>query len=344
MKGAEELNRVVAVTTGDVLANDALKVLRNKSKLMNKSVARRLLGESLDLSDKQIADAVEKGAFSQKSLEKIYFTAHTSTQGLADPAFMPTFMGRKYTKPFTLFYRIAYRVQENVYKNAYRPMIDNGEVAPMLRYVAGSVSAGYALQNVYYKAFNSNPDAFKPEMKLKDFAKSTIDVSKGEISWDEYRNGILIPLERLNSYAVKGEMYALGSTLMEEDRRQGGFMAMYTPAVLQMVYKMLGAVSQIFEGATILLDKDANGQDAVLLKKGFRQIGEAIPVSNDIMKAIESNWLKKDLRHFKNIRMFQSEYRKDVRNIESVGTFNDDVTKSLMYRQLQGTLYSNKTT
>ena len=344
MKGAEELNRVVAVTTGDVLANDALKVLRNKSKLMNKSVARRLLGESLDLSDKQIADAVEKGAFSQKSLEKIYFTAHTSTQGLADPAFMPTFMGRKYTKPFTLFYRIAYRVQENVYKNAYRPMIDNGEVAPMLRYVAGSVSAGYALQNVYYKAFNSNPDAFKPEMKLKDFAKSTIDVSKGEISWDEYRNGILIPLERLNSYAVKGEMYALGSTLMEEDRRQGGFMAMYTPAVLQMGYKMLGAVSQIFEGATKLLDKDANGQDAVLLKKGFRQIGEAIPVSNDIMKAIESNWLKKDLRHFKNIRMFQSEYRKDVRNIESVGTFNDDVTKSLMYRQLQGTLYSNKTT
>ena len=41
------------------------------------------------------------------------------------------------------------------------------------------------------------------------------------------------------------------------------------------------------------------------------------------------------------MRITQAEYKKDVRNIESVGTFNDDVTKSLMYKQLQGNLYSN---
>jgi len=346
MQKAEELNRVVATTTGDVVATDALRVLRNQPiKMfsgMDKSTARRVLGEALELSDKQIADAVETGAFSQKALDKIYFTAHASTQGLADPVFMPRFMSKRGFKPFTLFYRIAYRVQENVYKNAFRPMIDNGEVAPMLRYVAGSTAAGYALQNLYFDAFNSNPKAFKPEMKLKDFAKSTIDVSKGEISWDEYRNNIVIPLERMNDYAVKGEMYALGSGIMDQDQASGGFFQAYTPAIVQMPFRMIGAFKQIFKGGAMLLDKDANGQDVALLKAGAKAVLEAVPLSNDIIKGLEANWLKKDLRHFKNMRMLQAEYRKDIRNIESVGQFNDDVTKSLMYKQLQATLYSQK--
>ena len=345
MKKAEEVNRVVSTVSGDILADNALKVLRNQPismfRGMDKSTARRVLGEALDLSDKQIADAVETGVFSQRAIDKIYFTAHSSTQGLPDPVFMPHFMSTQFMKPFTLFYRIAYRVTENVYKNAYRPLIDNGEIAPMARYIAASMGAGYALQNTYYQLFNSHPKAFKPEQRLKDLKKSTIDVARGDIDWDTYRNQIVVPIERLNDYAIKGEMFGIGSGLMEQDMKQGGFMARYTPAIIQMPFRMAGAVSQIFRGGTKLLDKDANGQDAALLKQGFRAIGEAIPISNDIMKTIESNWARENLRHFKNMRITQAEYKKDVRNIESVGTFNDDVTKSLMYKQLQGNLYSN---
>jgi hypothetical protein len=345
MKKAEEVNRVVSTVSGDILADNALKVLRNQPismfRGMDKSTARRVLGEALDLSDKQIADAVETGVFSQRAIDKIYFTAHSSTQGLPDPVFMPHFMSTQFMKPFTLFYRIAYRVTENVYKNAYRPLIDNGEIAPMARYIAASMGAGYALQNTYYQLFNSHPKAFKPEQRLKDLKKSTIDVARGDIDWDTYRNQIVVPIERLNDYAIKGEMFGIGSGLMEQDMKQGGFMARYTPAIIQMPFRMVGAVSQIFRGGTKLLDKDANGQDAALLKQGFRAIGEAIPISNDIMKTIESNWARENLRHFKNMRITQAEYKKDVRNIEAVGTFNDDVTKSLMYKQLQGNLYSN---
>ena len=347
MKKAEELNRVVAVTSGDIVARDALKVLRNKPPSMifnmDKSVARRILGEALDLSDKQISDAISKGSFSQGALDRIYFTAHSSTQGLADPVFMPTVMGKRNIKPFTLFYRIAYRVTENIYKNVYRPLLDNGEVAPMLRYMAASTAAGAAIQNMYYYAFNERPKTFKPGMRLKDLAKSTSQVAKGEISFKDYTSEFVLPLERYFDYARKGEMFGIWNGFFEDgDMRQGGFMARYTPAIVQMPFRMVGAMGTMFKGGgKALMGADEAEVGKVMLKRGMREITEAIPVANDIIKAIEGNWTKKDLRHFKNFRILQGEYKSDIRNQSPIGAFNQDVSKNLMYKQLQANLYSN---
>ena len=178
MERAEYTNRLVAVSSGDLMAQDALKVLRNKPvgffSGMDKSVARRVLKESLDLSDEQIVASIKKGSFGQDALDKIYFMAHSTTQGLADPVFMPKFMGKSWVKPFTLFYRIAYRVQENVYKNAYRPLIDNGEVAPMMRYIAATTTAGAALQNMTWKMNNQDPKTFSDAGK--DFVPTGVKI------------------------------------------------------------------------------------------------------------------------------------------------------------------------
>ena len=135
----------------DIALRKAIAVGAAKDTDMSRRIAALKAG---GYTPEQIADAVETGVFSQRAIDKIYFTAHSSTQGLPDPVFMPHFMSTQFMKPFTLFYRIAYRVTENVYKNAYRPLIDNGEIAPMARYIAASMGAGYALQNTYYQLFN----------------------------------------------------------------------------------------------------------------------------------------------------------------------------------------------
>ncbi len=350
MERAEYTNRLVSVASGDLMAQDALKVLRNKPvgffSGMDKSVARRVLKESLELSDEQISASIKKGAFGQDALDKIYFMSHSTTQGLADPVFMPKFMGKKFVKPLTLFYRIAYRVQENVYKNAYRPLIDNGEVAPMMRYVAATTTAGAVLQNITWKMNNQDPKAFADAGK--DFIPTNLSavVNPGikgekpttfnpiELSPEEVRR---ISLQRAFEYFIEGEGLALASGIAE-DRP---IMQQFTPAVIQMPKKMIGALATFSEGALKGLGDDANGADELLMKKGIREMVEAIPVANQIIKIVEGNINKINFKEFQNLRSKQSEYRRDIQNKESMATFNDDVHKTLFYKTTQRILYSD---
>tara|TARA_R110000787_G_scaffold278694_2_gene388544 strand:- start:362 stop:5254 length:4893 start_codon:yes stop_codon:yes gene_type:complete len=310
MRTAEQKNRLFSVAVGDIAADDALKILGNKTDgvffQMDKSQARRVLDDVLKVDGWE--KSVGKG-FTEAQKNQIYFKAHTMTQGLAEAAYLPRGMSNTYAKPFTLFYRIAYRVTENVYKNAYRPLLENGEVAPMMRYVAASAGAGAAIQNMYYAVHNTDPVKFQSAP------------------------------ERFWNYFVDGEGLGLFSALAETDRP---IMQSLTPAILQNGQKIIGATSLVIQGT---FANDTPGQREVLLKEAGRQLIQAVPIANDIVSSITKRTNKETLTRFKTFRQKQGAYKSDILGTDysTRASFSPAVTKSLMYKQLQANLYSDRT-
>ena len=311
MKKTEQANRLLSVAVSEVAADDALKVLAGKSEGLfaniDKSSARRILEDVFKVDGWE--KAVKKGSFTEDQLNQIYFRGHTLTQGLADPTALPRFMSNAYAKPFTLFYRIAYRVTENVFQNAYKPLVQNGEVAPMLRYIGASVGAGAAIQNMYYTVHNTDPDKF---------------VSAPERFWN---------------YFVDGEGLGIFSALAETNRPIAQSL---TPAIVQNGQNLLGAASLVAQGT---FASETPGQRQVLLKEAGNQITKAIPIANDIVNGIRKRTDKKTETRFRTFRQKQGAYKSDILNTEYSGkfNFNNATTKSLMYRQLQANLYSDRT-
>jgi len=310
MKKTEQANRLLSVAVSEIAADDALKVLAGKSEglfaKVDKSSARRILEDVFKVDGWE--KAVKKGSFTEDQLNQIYFRGHTLTQGLADPTALPRFMSNAYAKPFTLFYRIAYRVTENVYQNAYKPLVQNGEVAPMLRYIGASVGAGAAIQNMYYTVHNTDPDKF---------------VSAPERFWN---------------YFVDGEGLGIFSALAETNRPIAQSL---TPAIVQNGQNLLGAASLVAQGA---FASETPGQRDVLLKEAGNQITKAIPIANDIVNGIRKRTDKKTETRFRTFRQKQGAYKSDIINTEYSSNFNFSTatTKSLMYRQLQANLYSDR--
>ncbi len=311
MKKTEQANRLLSVAVSEVASDDALKVLAGKSDGLfaniDKSSARRILEDVFKVDGWE--KAVKKGSFTPDQLNQIYFRGHTLTQGLADPTALPRFMSNAYAKPFTLFYRIAYRVTENVYQNAYKPLVQNGEVAPMLRYIGASVGAGAAIQNMYYTVHNTDPDKF---------------VSAPERFWN---------------YFVDGEGLGIFSALAETNRPIAQSL---TPAIVQNGQNLLGAASLVAQGT---FASETPGQRQVLLKEAGNQLTKAIPIANDIVNGIRKRTDKKTETRFRTFRQKQGAYKSDILNTEYSGkfNFNNATTKSLMYRQLQANLYSDRT-
>jgi len=310
MKKTEQANRLLAVAVSEVAADDALKVLAGKSDGLfaniDKSSARRILEDVFKVDG--LENAIKKGSFTEDQLNQIYFRGHTLTQGLADPTALPRFMSNAYAKPFTLFYRIAYRVTENVFENAYKPLVQNGEVAPMLRYIGASVGAGAAIQNMYYTVHNTDPDKF---------------VSAPERFWN---------------YFVDGEGLGIFSALAETNRPIAQSL---TPAIVQNGQNLLGAASLVAQGT---FASETPGQRQVLLKEAGNQLTKAIPIANDIVNGIRKRTDKETETRFRTFRQKQGAYKSDILNTEYSGKFNysNATTKSLMYRQLQANLYSDR--
>ena len=310
MKVTEQGNRLMASAVSQVAADDALKVLAGKSDNLfaniDKSSSRRILEDVFKIDGWE--KAVKKGYFTEEQLNQIYFRGHTLTQGLADPTALPRFMSNSYIKPLTLFYRIAYRITENVYQNAYKPLVQNGEVAPMLRYIAASAGAGAAIQNMYYTVHNTDPDKF---------------VSAPERFWN---------------YFVDGEGLGIFSALAETNRPIAQSL---TPAIIQNGQNLLGAASLVAKGT---FASETPGQREVLLKEAANQLTRAIPLANDTVNAIRKRTDKKTETRFRTFRQKQGAYKSDILNTEYSGKFNysNATTKSLMYRQLQANLYSDR--
>ena len=317
MSIAEQTNRRVSVVTGTAAAEDALKVLRGENpgffNKMTKTQAQRLLRNTLNLEN--IDDAIKSGSFSKQQKKKVMFMSHSTTQGQADPVFMPTWMSKPYIKPLTLFYRIAFRITENVYKNAYVPAL-RGDVAPMMRYVAATTAAGTALQSLYYKAFNTEPEKFR---------------DAGDRFWSAFVDG-----EGLGILSVFDQI--------SRDSSQT-----YSPAIISFGTGLYGAVSKLTRG-TFLADTD--GEKQALIRQGTRDLITAVPLANDIVKGIENNsetfyipgitQPKKAFQEVLNMRSQIKNYDNDIRELNQPVGLSVAEEKSLMYRQLEANVYSKR--
>tara|TARA_R100001510_G_scaffold57757_1_gene67526 strand:- start:11449 stop:16440 length:4992 start_codon:yes stop_codon:yes gene_type:complete len=164
MTKAEMFNRLIAVPTGKLTADDALKTLLNKNaRATDKQKAASFLRDTMMLGD-EYAEAVTRGEFSDEQLQMILVRSHQTTQGLATKPFIPPFFNQKYVKPFTLFTRIATVVTDNVFNNVIKPVRD-GNPFPLVKYTIGTGLTGYAvaetihwLYNQPARVFNSIPE------------------------------------------------------------------------------------------------------------------------------------------------------------------------------------------
>jgi len=309
MQVAEQRNRLYAVASSQVAADDALKALADKTDnvlvKLKKPEARRLLEDVFQVDGWE--EAVKRGSFTEDQLSQIYFRGHTLTQGLADPSALPRFMSKAYFKPFTLFYRIAYRITENVYQNAYKPLVQNGEFGPMLRYVAASAGAGAAIQNLYYLVHNADKDKF---------------VSAPEEFWN---------------YFVAGEGMGIFSALTDTNRPVAQTI---TPAIVQTGLNLYGATSLVARGAFL---SETTGERDVLLKEARDSALKSVPVANDIINGIRKYTDKKTETRFRQFRQKQGAYKSDILNKTSGNyNFSPATTQSLMYKQLTANLYSDR--
>ena len=307
MSVTEHLNRTFSAMVGSTAADDALKALRGDTQgvmtKLRKSEARRILDEVLEVKDWQTA--VKKGSFSDDQMKQILFQSHYITQGLADPTSVPRIMNKAYTKPFTLFYRIAFRVTDNVYKNAYKPIINDGNIAPMMRYVAASTAAGAGLQAIYHKAYNTDPEAF---------AKAP------EIFWDNF---------------VAGEGLGILATFANTTGR--GFEGM-TPAIIQQGVRLTGAVSKIAEGTFI---SNTDGQAELLQKQGAKELLGLASGVNFVVKTVVNNTNRKTYQNFSNFKQKVAQYRQDIIGKPYSGQVSPSEERTLFYRLNQANLYSD---
>ena len=313
---AEQTNRTVSVATGTTMAEDALRVLTGKKAgmfNMSKTEAQRLLRETLELDD--IGDAIKRGSFTNAQKQKIRFMSHSTTQGLADPVFVPSWMSNRYVKPLTLFYRIAYRVTENVYKNAYKPAV-RGDVGPMMRYVAASSAAGYSLQTLYHTVFNTEPEKFE---------------NAGSRFWQSF---------------IDGEGLGVFSTLQQVSRDSSQF---YTPAIIQFGQNLYGSVKRLAIDVPL---SNTEAERNANIKIATRDLTTSVPLVNDILKTITNNseefyipgltQPKKSYQEMLNFRTQVRSYDENVRRINPPSGFSFDEEKSFMYRQIEANVYANR--
>ena len=304
MNNAEIHNRRVSTIMGNSVADDALKTLRGETpslhKNMNDAEARRLLTDVLKVEN--LDTAIKSGKFRKAQRARILTMSHATTQGLTEPIFMPRFMGHRFAKPFTLFYRIGYRVTENVYKNVYRPIRETGNVAPMLKYLTFTYLSGTVLQAVQLKARNADP-------------KNFLD------PWQEF-------METLQ----QAEFMGIGMAI----KGQGdSFLQFPGIAIISTGEKLLGGMAMMGTGIwKDLVNEDGSYKEGVdpekeMIKAGAREIADAIPFLNGVLKSIEGNITKVDLTQANNMRNAQRQYLKNVRpdpnqpKIEFIGKPSD---------------------
>ena len=156
----EQRNRLIAIAAFDLSAENALKILRNpKSSAQAKTKAARFLRETVSMGD-DYAKAVDSGEFTDLMRSRIMVRGQAITQGITDVAMLPRLFSNDMVKPFTLFTRIATIVTDNVYNNVVRPARE-GDIAPMLRYIATSALGGAAIAEYYHWAYNQERDYWK---------------------------------------------------------------------------------------------------------------------------------------------------------------------------------------
>ena len=164
MQETEAINRLGAAVTGLFTGREALKVLTGQltpwQAKMSKAQARHYLETTFRLDVKKIL-ASKRRTFTKNEETKIMQMSHIMSQGSPELPFIPSWMAKGWAKPLTLFYRTAYRITENVGQNVVRPMMEQGNPLPAMKYLSGSMLAGYGMVATNYLALQREPDQYK---------------------------------------------------------------------------------------------------------------------------------------------------------------------------------------
>tara|TARA_R100001594_G_scaffold58484_4_gene92510 strand:- start:5725 stop:12864 length:7140 start_codon:yes stop_codon:yes gene_type:complete len=161
MSKTEEFNRFVAGKAGEMYFAETLNALKGSKGVtgMSKKSAEREMQDVFKFSKEEIKHMKDNSIdflYSKENegnmnwiMNKAGHYSHVSTQGGTSTALLPLWMSRKAAKPFTLFYRIAASTTHNNYLNYVKPIKENGNFMPMLRFAVSSGLSGMSMYGIY---------------------------------------------------------------------------------------------------------------------------------------------------------------------------------------------------
>jgi len=162
MRPTEYFNRYMSImmTPGvmKVHLDNLLGVKNFSNRGYSKATSRNILTDSLRFSNKELDGmlARRKAGGEGWTNDQLVWAAdrmHSMTQGVGEHPYIPYIMGRDGFKPLTLFYRIAYRMTDHVAKTVIKPVMYQGNIWPMMKYVGLSMSSGSLMYSTYWYAF-----------------------------------------------------------------------------------------------------------------------------------------------------------------------------------------------
>ena len=90
-------------------------------------------------------------------MHKVGHFSHVSTQGGTSTVLLPLWMSSREGRPLTLFQRMATSTTIDSYRNFVKPVLDYGNVAPILRATMGHALSGGALFFMYKTLLSKEP-------------------------------------------------------------------------------------------------------------------------------------------------------------------------------------------
>ena len=162
MRPTEYFNRYMSImmTPGvmKVHLDNLLGVKNFSNRGYSKATSRNILTDSLRFSNKELDGmlARRKAGGEGWTNDQLVWAAdrmHSMTQGIGEHPYIPYIMGRNGFKPLTLFYRIAYRMTDHIAKTVIKPVMYQGNIWPMMKYVGLSMSSGSLMYSTYWYAF-----------------------------------------------------------------------------------------------------------------------------------------------------------------------------------------------
>ena len=146
MKETEAWNRISSIAIGSVAYTHDLDVLRGKyGSKKNRMASYRRMTEMAKFSDKEVDAMVKRGFMTEKEQSQYVQFSHLITQGSPSLPFIPLWMSHPMAKPLTIFYRIGYRMTENLWRNNIKPLVQDNNIMPLMRYSFGKLAAGEAM-------------------------------------------------------------------------------------------------------------------------------------------------------------------------------------------------------
>jgi len=89
----------------------------------------------------------------RKLFEKVAYWSAAGTQGVTTPRTLPLPATTEVGRAGSVFYRMAYAGLVNDVRNVVQPLVKQGDVLPLARYVVGGVVAGEGLYALYHALF-----------------------------------------------------------------------------------------------------------------------------------------------------------------------------------------------